>query len=116
MALKLGFVLFLIYGFAHLLRRYGQPGGGGYEKENTFSKLYTRIFGGLRPDISRAALAKQAKEHEAIRILQVKPIRPQLQLQLIEVENQRFLLSVSNEGASLLYTFPVKEISDETSP
>lgn len=116
MALKLAFVLFLIYGLAYLLRRYAQSDVGAYEKENVFSGLQTRLFGGSRPEASPSLKPRGKRDSEAIRVIQVKRIRSQLQLQLIEVENQRLLLSVSNEGAQLLHTFPIKETSNETSP
>lgn len=112
MALKLGFVLFLIYGCAYLLRRYSASGVGEYNKENAFPNFYTRLFGGS-PDSTAHKPSQQ--QHEAIRIIHTRRLRPQLYLQLIEVENQRLLLSVSNEGVTLIQTFPVKEISDETS-
>lgn len=115
MALKLAFVLFLIYGCAYLLRRYSQQDVGEYTTENTFPSFYASFLEWLRPKTNSVSKPTRAPEPEAIRVIHTKRIGPQLQLQLIEVDNQRLLLSVSNEGATLLHILPIKEIPDETS-
>ena len=98
MALKLGFVLFLIYGCAYLLRRYSSQGVGEW----------------FRPQANSGSEHASTVESKPMRVIQTQRLGPQLQLQLIEVEEQRLLLSVSSEGARLLHIFPIKEISDET--
>lgn len=116
MALKLAFVLFLIYGCAYLLRRYSQEGVGEYATKNTFPNFNTPLREWLRPRSHTLSMQNGNPEPDSIRVIHTKKIGPQLRLQLIEVENQRLLLSVSNEGATLLHILPIKETFDETHP